>query len=63
MPVQTITHTFSSVVGSGGTASANKTIALDNLAVLFVKVEPSIVGGTRIFEIFQHARIIELEAT
>ena len=53
MSVQTITHTFSSVVGSGGTASANKTIDEDNVLILFVKVEPSIAGGTAAFEIFQ----------
>jgi len=53
MAVQTITHTFSAVVGSGGTASANKTIDADNIFVLFVKVEPSILGGAHTFEIFQ----------
>jgi len=53
MSVKTITHVFSSVVGSGGTASVNKTIDADNIAILFVKVEPSIMGGTTDFEIFQ----------
>jgi len=53
MAVQTLTHTFLAVVGSGGTASANLTIDADNIAVLFVKIEPSIMGGTADFEIFQ----------
>jgi len=53
MSVKTITHVFSGVVGSGGTASVNKTIDADNIAILFVKVEPSIMGGTASFEIFQ----------
>jgi len=53
MSVKTITHTFSSVTGSGGTASANKTIDANNIAVLFVKIEPSVAGGTADFEIFQ----------
>ncbi len=61
MSVKTLTHTFSTVAGSGGTASANLTIDADNIAILFVKVEPSIGGGTADFEIFQKDTLLSAD--
>jgi len=61
MSVKTLTHTFSTVTGSGGTASINLTIDADNIAILFVKVEPSIMGGTADFDIFQKDTLLSAD--
>jgi len=61
MSVKTLTHTFSTVTGSGGDASTNLTIDADNIAILFVKVEPSVMGGTADFDIFQKDTLLSAD--